>query len=77
MLLEQPDLDRRALSSPGTLQYQTLNGLADDDPRILDFDFVPPGVLLDRSLMELLYFSTAGETWDDSFGFLSASSVCF
>ena len=37
---------------------------------------MPPGVLLDRFLMALLYFSTAGETWDNSFGFLSASSVC-
>ena len=77
VLLEEPDLDRRALSSPGTLQYQTLNWLAYDDPRNLDFDLVPPGVLLDRFLMALLYFSTAGETWDNSFGFLSASSVCF
>jgi hypothetical protein len=77
VLLAEADLDRRALSSPGTLQYQTLNWLAYDDPRNLDFDLVPPGVLLDRFLMALLYFSMAGETWDNSFGFLSASSVCF
>jgi hypothetical protein len=78
VLLAEADLDRRALSSPGTLQYQTLNWLVYDDPGNLDsdFDLVPPGVLLERFLMALLYFSTAGETWDNSFGFLSASSVC-
>jgi hypothetical protein len=76
MLLAEADLDRRALSSPGTLQYQALNWLAYGDPANLDFDLVPPDELSEQFLMALLYFSTAGENWDNSVGFLLASSVC-
>jgi hypothetical protein len=76
VLLAQADLDGMALSSPGTPQYQALNWLAYEDPADLDFMLVPPDELLQRFIIALLYFSTAGETWDDSEAFLSASSVC-
>jgi hypothetical protein len=69
------------LSSPGTPQYQALNWLADVDRANLDFALLSSDELLERFVLErfvmaLLYFSTGGETWDDSSGFLSASSVC-
>jgi hypothetical protein len=76
VLLAQADLDGMALSNPETPQYQALNWLAYGDPANLDFALVPPGALLERFLMALLYFSTAGDNWDDPVGFLSASSVC-
>jgi hypothetical protein len=75
-LLAEADLDRRALSSPGTLQYQALNWLSYDDPANLDFELVSSDDLLERFVMALLYFSTGGEDWADSSGFLSALSVC-
>jgi hypothetical protein len=76
VLLAEADLDGMALSSPGTPQYQALDWLANEDPANLDFVLVPPDMLLERFIMALLYFSTAGETWNDSSGFLNASSVC-
>jgi hypothetical protein len=76
VLLGEPDLNRMALSSPGTPQYQALNWLVYDDPANLDFELVPSDELLERFVVSLLYFSTGGETWNDSFGFLSNLSAC-
>jgi hypothetical protein len=76
LLLAEADVDRRALSSPGAPQYQALHWLVYNDPANLDFEHGPPDELLERFVMALLYFSMGGETWDNSFGFLSASSVC-
>jgi hypothetical protein len=77
LLLAEADLDRRALSSPGTPQYEALNWLVYDDAANLDFELiVSPERLLERFVIELLYFSTGGESWADSLGFLSASPVC-
>jgi hypothetical protein len=60
----------------GPTQVEALNWLADDDPANLDFELVPPDELLERFVVALLYFSMRGESWVDSFGFRSASSVC-
>jgi hypothetical protein len=76
VLLEEPDLDRRALSSPGTQQYQALTWLVYDDPANLDFELVSLDDLLERFVMALLYFSTGGEDWADSSEFVSAMPVC-
>jgi hypothetical protein len=76
VLLEEPDLDRRALSSPGTHQYQALTWLVYDDPANLDFELVSLDELLERFVMALLYISTGGETLADLAGFLSAMPVC-
>jgi hypothetical protein len=76
LLLAEADVDRRALSSPGTPQYEALHWLVYNDPANLDFELGSPDELFERFVMALLYFSMGGETWDNSFGFLSASSVC-
>jgi hypothetical protein len=76
VLLAEADVDRRALSSPGTPQYQALHWLVYNDPANLDFEHVPPDELLERFVMVLLHFSTGGENWKNSSGFLSSLSVC-
>ena len=60
----------------GPSQIQTLNWLADDDPATLDFELVSTDEVLEQFVLALLYFSTKGENWGDSSGFLSASSIC-
>jgi hypothetical protein len=60
----------------GPSQTEALNWLADDDPANLDFELVSTDELLERFIMALLYFSMGGDNWANSFGFLSASSVC-
>jgi hypothetical protein len=60
----------------GPSQIEALNWLAFDDPANLDFELLRPVVLLERFVMALLYFSTAGETWKTSSGYLTASPLC-
>jgi hypothetical protein len=79
VLLKEADLlDRRALYSPGTPQFQALTWLVYDDPANLNFQLLPSkeDELLERYVIALLYFSTGGDNWDDSSEFLSAFSVC-
>jgi hypothetical protein len=76
LLLEEPGLDRRALSSPGTPQYQALIWLVYGDPAILDFKTTPPRTILERYVIATLYYSLNGPEWKDQRGFLSDESVC-
>jgi hypothetical protein len=61
VLLEEPNLDRMALSCPGTLQYQALNWLAYDEPANLNFELVSSDELWERFIMAFLYFSRRGQ----------------
>jgi hypothetical protein len=60
----------------GPFQIEALNWLADHDQANLDFGIVSTDELLERYVMAILYFSMGGENWENTFGFLSGSSVC-
>eukprot|EP00934_Nitzschia_sp_Nitz4_P008695 Nitzschia sp. Nitz4//scaffold2_size372955//38018//41345//NITZ4_000364-RA/size372955-processed-gene-0.471-mRNA-1//-1//CDS//3329546599//8685//frame0 len=61
---------------PGTPQNDAYQWLLDEDPAQLDLDSLSDLELQQRYVAALVYFSTVGEEWDDSAGFLGAGDVC-
>jgi hypothetical protein len=76
VLRAEANLDRRALSSPETPQYQSLNWLAYDDPANLDPETDPGRDILERFILAAFFFATDGGNWTNQFNFLQNRSVC-
>jgi hypothetical protein len=64
------------LDDPTTPQYEAYQWLMNDDPESLDLDTIPETTLEQRYIAALLYFSTNGDSWVDSLGFLGPGDVC-
>lgn len=64
------------LYDPQTPQYEAYQWLLNDDPAGLDLDVIPQTTLEQRYVSALLYFSTEGDSWYDSLGFLGQGDVC-
>jgi hypothetical protein len=72
VLLLESDLDRTALSTPGTLQYQALNWPVYEDPAAN----TNSATLLERYTAALFYFATQGNKWINQTAWLSENAVC-
>ncbi len=64
------------LNDPTTSQYDAYQWLINEDPANLDIDSIPIKNLEQRYISTLLYFSTQGSMWDDTFNFLTEVDVC-
>jgi hypothetical protein len=59
-----------------TFQYVALDWLANVDTWEVDIDSVPSQVFVERYVLALLFFSTNGRSWSNSYNFLTPASVC-
>ena len=64
------------LDDPGSPQHKAFEWLANEDPADLDLDSIEEQTLEQRYVAALLYFSTEGDSWFDSLGFLGGGDVC-
>ena len=64
------------LDNPRSPRYKAFQWLANEDPADLDLDSIPEQTLEQRYVAVLLYFSTEGDSWFDSVGFLGEGDVC-
>jgi len=64
------------LDDPASPQHKAFQWLANEDPANLDLNSIPEQTLEQRYVAALLYFSTEGDSWFDSLGFLGEGAVC-
>ena len=69
------DKETSFLRDPETPQSQALEWLADKDPAHLDLKEMPLKTFLERYALAVLFLGTLGESWRDSLGFLTSTSV--
>jgi hypothetical protein len=74
-LLQNEVLDAEALQDDSSPKFLALHWLANNDPMVLDLDSTPTVILVKRYLLDVLYFATSGEGWENQHNFLSASLV--
>jgi hypothetical protein len=64
------------LNDPTTPQHAAYQWLVNEDPANLDLDLLPIKTLEQRYIAALLYFSTIGSQWENTFNFLTDTDVC-
>lgn len=65
-----------AIDNPTSPQYKAYRWLRNEDPANLDLDNMPVKALEQRYIAAVLYFSTKGKFWDNSYNFLTELDVC-
>lgn len=64
------------LDDPTTPQYEAYQWLITDDPANLDLSSISVKTLEQRYIAALLYFSTQGNTWENTYNFMTEIDVC-
>lgn len=70
------DISGEVLSDPDSPQKAAYDWLKDEDLSDVDLEDLSERDLMQRYVATVLYFSTNGSNWDNSYGFLGEGDVC-